>query len=188
MTIQTEGKGGSEDETIQTDLAQVLSTWLSSHRVPDGWVGFISHSEVSPSMTPPSALPHPSSSRVFRVYPCRCASPGRSVARPLRNGRTTVARLSPPTHGLWHQNSAPDRRIRTLQPTRGRLQLVFLLRGHDELDERRVLHQNPGLVPLQTRPAAAALRLPPEQLDESEILQPHHPLGKRQRPQPLWTV
>lgn len=107
------------------------------------------------------------------------------MVRPLRNGRTSVERLSPPPYGLRHQDPAPHRRLRTLQPAGGRLQLVSDLRGHVELNQRRVLHAHPGVVPLQTRPAAAALRLAPEQPEQPEVPEPHHPLGERHRPQPL---
>lgn len=92
------------------------------------------------------------------------------------------------SNGFRVEGFPSHRRLWPLQPSRGRVQLVPQLRRHAESVQRRVLHRPPGVLPLQAGPAAPALRVPPQQLLQAAIPQPHRPLGERLRAQPLWII
>lgn len=112
---------------------------------------------------------------------CSRASPAADVR--VRNALTQLGtRLF---DGVREDCVPPVRRLRTLQPSRARVQLVPDVRGDVEPAQRRVLHSDPGVVPLQTGPAAAAISLPAQQPVHTGVPEPHRPLGARKRPEPL---
>ena len=123
------------------------------------------------------------------VFTCSFCALTAQCALSVRHGHSTVRpHTLSPSDGLRDEGFPSHRRLRTLQPNRGRVQLVPQLRRHVESVQRRVLHFDSGLVPLQTGSAAAALHVPPQQLHQERVPEPRHPLGQRLWVQPLWAL